>query len=163
MPKKYEPGELNPDQIYNKLVRYCEYQERCRIEVRRKCNWLGIDSEKEILIFISKLENDAYLSEDRFAQTFIRGKFQFKKWGQARIERELKLRAIPESIYRQYFIEIDEAHYKEQFKTLADKKWGQIKGKNDFDKKAKLFRYLYTKGYENDLIKEFLNSIPTHH
>ena len=58
----------------NKLENYCSYQDRCHYEVEQKL-W---DTETpqhlhdEVLMH---LINKDYLNEERFAQSFVRGKF----------------------------------------------------------------------------------------
>ena len=159
MPKRYENGELSYEQIFEKLIRYCDYQERCKSEIIRKSELLGLSDKDEINQLISDLEESGYLDEIRFARLYVNGKFQFKKWGVRRIERELEIKKVPKDVYKKFIDDLDKEQYEEQFVTLAEKKWTQIKGKSFYDKKSKLFRYLYTKGYQSDLITQFLKNL----
>jgi len=63
-----------------KLRRYCAYQDRCHQEVRQKLLSLKMygDDLEEI---ITELINEDFLNEERYAQSFARGKFRMKKWG----------------------------------------------------------------------------------
>jgi len=75
------------------MERFCAYQERCHKEVVAKLRQMRMIPEAIDLILTHLIE-DNYLNEERFARSFARGKFRFKKWGRVRITRELKLRAI---------------------------------------------------------------------
>ena len=67
-----------------KLEHYCAYQERCHWEVEQKLKQMGmIPSVQELII--TKLIEENYLNESRFAQSFASGKFNIKKWGKLRI------------------------------------------------------------------------------
>ena len=79
-----------------KLESYCAYQERCHKEVNQKLRDMGMIPQA-IDQIISQLIQENYLNEERFAQSFARGKFNIKKWGKNRIVNELKFRGI--SIY----------------------------------------------------------------
>ncbi len=156
MAKKYEPGDLSEDQIFEKLIRYCDYQERCKFDIHKKFHLLGVADNSQKQKFINKLEESGYLSEKRFVRAFIRGKYQIKKWGIRRIERELKFRKINEELYLELLQDIQDDGYQQQFEDLAIKKWEKIKGKTIYEKKAKLFRFLNGRGYQVEMISEFL-------
>lgn len=156
MAKRYEPGDLNKDQILDKLIRYCDYQERCRFDIYNKFNLLGVSDNDEKQKFLKKLEDSGYLNEERFVKAFIRGKYQIKKWGVKRIERELKFRKVKEELYIDLLEEIQDEAYQKQFEALATKKWEKIKGKSIYERKGKLFRFLYNRGYQSEMISTFL-------
>ena len=62
-----------------KMERYCAYQERCHQEVSKKLNELGVFGT-QIDTIISHLIEQNYLNETRFAEQFIHGKFNIKKF-----------------------------------------------------------------------------------
>jgi len=76
-----------------KLESYCAYQERCHKEVNQKLRDMKIIPEAIEVIKLHLLEHN-FLNETRFAQAFVRGKFNHKKWGKIRIKRELNYRDI---------------------------------------------------------------------
>ena len=67
-------------QAQKKLEYYCAYQERCHKEVIAKLRTLGM-IPSVIDKIISELIKANYLNETRFTQSFVRGKFRIKKWG----------------------------------------------------------------------------------
>ena len=136
-----------------KLESYCAYQERCHKEVNQKLRDMGMIPQA-IDQIISQLIQENYLNEERFAQSFARGKFNIKKWGKNRIVNELKFRGI--SIYniKTALKEIDDSQYTETLDALAKKKLAQIKENNLQKKKKKLTDYLLYRGWESHLVYE---------
>lgn len=76
-------------EIKQKLINYCVYQDRCHKEVEEKMrDFLLIPEAKdEILLYLIK-EN--YLNEERFTRSYIRGKFYVKHWGRQKLNYNLK-------------------------------------------------------------------------
>jgi regulatory protein len=141
-----------------KLETYCAYQERCVWEVRRKLFEKGITSEPAENL-IDELVRDGFLDEERFARSFARGKFRLKKWGRKRTTRELKLREISPKDIREALAEIDPEEYYDTLLSQTERQWEKTKEKDHFKKRYLIFQYLIGKGYEEDLIREALESI----
>lgn len=138
-----------------KLEAYCAYQERCDQEIRRKCQSWNMDAE-HIDILVSDLISNNFLNEERFAEAYVSGKFRIKRWGRVKIKRELKLRNISDYSINKGLAQIDEDEYLETLKFLIVHK--KVSAKNDWERKAKLSRYLGSKGFESHLIMEELMS-----
>ncbi|KUG10418.1 recombinase RecX [Elizabethkingia sp. HvH-WGS333] len=140
-------------EIKQKLVNYCVYQDRCHKEVEEKMRSFLLISEAkdEILLYLIK-EN--YLNEERFTRSYIRGKFYIKHWGKQKIKSQLKIKGISEKLINTCMSEIYDDDYEKQIKFFAEKLLPTYKGLNDFQKKTKLIRFLVTKGYEYELIIE---------
>ncbi len=75
------------------MERYCAYQDRCHQEVLGKLREMRMIPEA-IDKIMGHLIAHGFLNEERFARSFVRGKFRIKKWGRVRITRELKNRDI---------------------------------------------------------------------
>lgn len=140
-------------EIKQKLVNYCVYQDRCHKEVEEKMrDFLLIPEAKdEILLY---LMNENYLNEERFTRSYIRGKFYIKHWGKQKIKSQLKVKGISEKLINTCMSEIYDDDYEKQIKLFAEKLLPTYKGLNDFQKKNKLIRFLVIKGYEYELIME---------
>ena len=76
-----------------KAASYCAYQERCHWEVERKFKEWNIDSELHDDL-LSELIQQNFLNEERYAQSYVRGKVNIKKWGAYKIKMELKARQV---------------------------------------------------------------------
>lgn len=140
-----------------KLVQYCAYRDRSQKEVEeklREMRMIPIACEQIII----KLMQENFLNEERFARSFVRGKFRIKKWGRIKIKQELKFKQISSPLIKMALTEIDENEYYKTLVELAEKKVVLIKEKNASKKKQKLINYLLQKGYESSLVYEVSNS-----
>jgi regulatory protein len=68
----------------NKLEYYCAYQDRCHQEVYQKMFSFSLNTYEKEELMVYLIENN-FLNEERFAQSFTRGKHNYKKWGKVRI------------------------------------------------------------------------------
>jgi len=141
-----------------KLMQFCAYRDRSQKEVEDKLKEMRMIPMacEEILI---KLMQEDFLNEERFARSFVRGKFRIKKWGRNKIRQELKLREISAPIIKLAFTEIEEEEYTKTLKELAEKKLRLLKEPNPYKKKKKLSDYLLQKGYEPALVFEGVNEL----
>ena len=141
-----------------KLAQFCAYRDRSHKEVEEKLKvmrMIPLACEQIIL----KLMLEGFLNEERFARSFVRGKFRIKKWGRNKIKRELKIREISAPIIKLAFTEIDEENYISTLQELAEKKLNLINEANPIKRKKKLISYLLQKGYEPQLIYDVSNNL----
>src|SRR5690606_23380424 len=107
-------------------------------------------------IMIYLIQN-GFLNEERFARSFVRGKFNQKSWGRIKIRVELKKRKIPAKMIESALSEIDEVNYLQTLENLFEKKKQSLKNEREsFKKKAKIRNYLLQKGYESEIIAGLL-------
>ena len=148
---------IAPQQALLKAANYCAYQERCHQEVKQKLKEWGL-RENEALDVMHQLIEQQYLNEERFAQAFAGGKFRTKQWGRVKIKLELKLREVSDYCIKSALQEIDESDYLQTLQNLLDKKWAETKAPNVLNKRAKVARYVVSKGFEQQLVWEVLTS-----
>lgn len=139
-----------------KLEYYCAYQERCHWEVEQKLKDLQMIPEAQEVI-ISKLIEENYLNESRFAQSFARGKFNIKKWGKLRIVNELKARKISEYNIKLALKEISDEAYQSVFYSLFEKRKKAVSNYSIPIQKKKILAYMVYRGWESHLIYTALN------
>lgn len=141
-----------------KAANWCAYQERSQQEVRDKLyEWQMKPTEVEEII--STLISENFLNEERFAMTYVSGKFKIKKWGKIKIKQGLKLKRVPEPIIKKALNSIDGNEYFETLKALLEKKQRIEKEMNKVKRQFKLVNYLHSKGFEKDLIFILLKNI----
>ncbi|MEM1339708.1 MAG: regulatory protein RecX [Bacteroidota bacterium] len=145
----YQSFTLN--EAIKRMERYCAYQERCHKEVRDKLQQMRMIPEAVDHILAHLIQND-FLNEQRFANSFVNGKFSIKKWGRNRILNELKRRDISPYIITNALKAIEQDEYLIVFNTLAQKKWQQLTDSDLQKKKRKLANYLSYRGWENGLV-----------
>lgn len=149
---------ISPDEALKKLQRYCAYQDRCHQEVRSKLLDLGIRGY-DVENIMAELIADNFLNEERFARSYVRGKFRVKKWGRIRIKQELKKRHISAYCQKKGLTEIDEEDYQNTIYQLIEKKDNLLKEENIYQRKQKLAAYIIRKGYESNLVWAAINEV----
>lgn len=151
--------QLTKEQALQKARHYCGYQERSHAEVKEKLYSFGL-RRQEVDETLSRLIEDDYLNEERFARQFAGGHFRLKRWGRVKITHELKQRQVSEYCIRKALKEIEEPDYLKTLGKLAAAKWQTLKSeKNQFTKMRKTQDYLLQKGYESGLIKEAIGKL----
>ena len=137
------------DIALKKLQRYCAYQDRCHQEVRTKLLKLQVYGD-DLEQIMAELIRENFLNEQRFAESYVRGKFRMKKWGRVKIKIELKKRKISDYCIRKGMQEIEEEEYLETLQSLILKKRPDVVGK--INPKKAIADYLIRKGYESELV-----------
>jgi regulatory protein len=139
-------------QAKHKIEAYCAYQDRCHYEVSNKLTQWGISGEQQDQLIADLIVN-RFLDEERFAESFASGKFRIKRWGKIKIRQHLKAKFVPEVCIKKALAQINGDDYYSTLQRLAEKKATELQSERDsFKKKAKIIRYLASKGYEQDLI-----------
>jgi len=150
-----EMGQINSDTNFQealaKLQKYCSYQERCLQEVKRKLLAIGATANVAGQIIDSLIE-EGYLNEERFAKSFARGRFRYKKWGRIRIEMELGRRQVKDVYIISALDSIDENSYLETLTELIRKKNNQVKAPDIYSRRKKIADYMVRKGYEPEIV-----------
>ncbi|WP_142784350.1 regulatory protein RecX [Changchengzhania lutea] len=134
-----------------KLEHYCAYQERCHQEVRQKLVSMRMIPEAIDMIVVHLLQHN-FLNEERFAKTFVSGKFRIKAWGRRRLTYELKQKDVSKVNINQALAEIPEAEYIEIFNDLAEKRAKIITEMHVMKKRKKFIDYFLYRGWESHLV-----------
>lgn len=134
-------------------MQFCAYRDRSHKEVEEKLKEMNMIPAAQEQIII-KLMQENFLNEERFARSFVRGKFRIKKWGRIKIKQELKLKDISNPVIKIALTEIDESDYISTLHEVAEKKVRLLKESNPFKKRKKLADHLLRRGYEASLVYE---------
>ncbi|MCK5440654.1 MAG: RecX family transcriptional regulator [Maribacter sp.] len=145
-------------EVTKKMESYCAYQERCHKDVTKKLREMGVIPEAIDQIVVHLIQEN-YLNEERFSQSFARGKFKIKRWGRIRIVNELKLRGISKYNITSALGEIEDSIYQETFDRLAQKRWGNLKETDIQKRKRKLADYLLYRGWESHMVYDKVNEL----
>jgi regulatory protein len=144
--------------LYEKLLRFCEYSERCKSDVVKKFVRLK-QPKTEALPYLEKLEQIGVLNEKRYVKSFIHSHVTYKKWGTTKIKHALGAKGIKQEFYQEFLAAIDGEDYKETIKTLVERKLKSIKGETALERKTKLIRFLAGRGFEMGVIQKVLKEI----
>jgi regulatory protein len=139
-------------------MKYCAYQERTQQEVRDKLYGYGLypDAVEEVL---TDLISEDFINEERYAQSFARGKFRQNQWGRIKIRLGLQQKKISAYCIKQGLREISEADYRETLQSLMQRKWNALEKEEAYARKQKTVRYVLSKGYEADLAWQVMNEV----
>jgi regulatory protein len=150
--------QLDTAQAWEKIRHYCSWQERCHSEVMEKLKEFGMDlAESEQLV--SRLIEENYLNEERFATMYAGGHFRIKKWGKVKIAHALRQKGVSAFCIKKALSEIEPGHYAELVSKLASEKWKTLKGGQDRLRQYKCKQYLLQKGFESGIIDEALKPL----
>ena len=157
MPK--QPAKpLTPNQVLDKMAKYCAYQERCEKDVRDKLKAFDIPQEEKTKIIEYLLDN-RFVNDERFAKSFVRGKVNQSGWGINKIRFHLIQKGIDKEVINEALGQTDEEVYRQRLIDILKTKSKTIKAANDFEKKRKLAAYAMQKGFEGVLVWEVLKSL----
>jgi regulatory protein len=147
--------KLSLPQALDKIKKWCAYQERSHYETRSKLREYGLclgDVDEALSILIT--EN--FLNEERFAETFARGKFRIKHWGKNKIKAELKFKKVSDYSINKALKQIDGNEYLKVAEKLIFKKLKETKEKVPYKKNYKVLQYVVGRGFEMDIVADIL-------
>ena len=147
---------LTPDQVLDKMAKYCAYQERCVKDVRDKLKTYEILQQDREKILEYLLDN-RFVNDERFAKSFVRGKINQSGWGLNKIRFHLMQKGIAKEIVDEALEQTDEETYRQRLIDILKTKSKTVKAETDFEKKRKLAAYAMQKGFEGNLVWEVLN------
>ena len=157
MPKK--PAQpLTPDQVLDKMAKYCAYQERCVKDVKDKLKTFDLPQEEKDKILDYLLDN-RFVNDERFAKSFVRGKVNQSGWGLNKIRFHLVQKGIAKELIDEALGQTDEAVYRQRLIDILRTKSKTVKASNDFEMKRKLAAYAMQKGFEGSLVWEVLKEL----
>lgn len=145
-------------EIKEKLVKYCAYQDRCHQEVEHKMKEFLLipEARDELLLYLIQ---ERFLDEERFTRSYIRGKFYMKAWGKNKIKNRLRLKNINDKLIARCMDEISEVDYQQQIHHFLNQKLTQNKSLTSYEQRGKAINYLVQKGYEYEEINKMLRKL----
>ena len=149
---------LTPDQVLDKMAKYCAYQERCVKDVRDKLKTFDIPEEEKSKILDYLLDN-RFVNDERFVKNFVRGKVNQSGWGMNKIRFHLMQKGISKELIKEALGQTDEEVYRQRLIDILKTKSKTVKAENDFEKKRKLAAYAMQKGFEGNLVWEVLKDL----
>ncbi len=145
--------------ILAKLQRFCVYRERSVQEVKEKMNLLMVPYA-QYQLYISLLEEQKFLDEQRFIKAFINDKFKINRWGKNKIKQALALHKISaheaDEVFEYY---IDEQQYLKTLQHIITRFKPKTKGLEKYKAQQKILAHCYAKGYEPELTIKVLEQL----
>jgi regulatory protein len=102
------------------------------------------------------LIDNKFVSNERFANSFVRSKINQNGWGVNKIRFHLIQKGIAKEIIENALVQTDEEDYRQRLIDILKTKAKTLKVENEFEKKRKLAAYAMQKGFEAPLVWEVL-------
>ena len=146
---------------YQRAAALCSRAEKSSGGIIRKLTEWGV-SDEEAQQILDRLIVEKFIDDERFAQSYVQDKFKFNKWGKIKISYQLRFDKISSSVIDDALAKIEDAVYREVLFDLVFEKNKNIKTSNQYDRKAKLFRFAQGRGFEADLISSVVDEVLKH-
>ena len=144
---------FNPiqDKSYFRAAAICSKSEQNLFKTKKNLLKWGLSKEETIPV-LEKLKEEKFIDESRYTESFVRDKFKFNKWGKTKIAYRLRLEQIPESLIKSSICKIKESDYRNTLLKLIIDKNKSLKDTDSYKRRAKLFRFAQSKGFESEII-----------
>jgi regulatory protein len=142
----------------SKAMALCSRREYCPEDIRLKLESWGVPEDDANRV-IGILIKENFLNEKRYAEAFVKDKFNYNKWGKVKIAAQLKMKKLPPGISRTALESIDDELYRKTLIDLIISHRRSVKAKNQYDLKGKLLRYGLSKGFESELLYDIISKI----
>lgn len=149
---------MNIKEIYRKIASFCSYQDRCKQEVVTRLNDWDVPQEM-VSTILGLLQDEKYLDEERYVKSFVRGKFEYKKWGRWKIRMILRQKGIAEQQIKDGLTVIEPDRYDEVIIQLLKAKIKSVKAENEWVLKQKLLASMAAKGFEPEIVQELVDDV----
>ncbi|MEK7502329.1 MAG: regulatory protein RecX [Patescibacteria group bacterium] len=147
------------DKFYNKALRFLSFRPRSEYEVKQNLSKKKA-SENIISKVVSRLKKNNFLNDEEFVKWWIEQRTRFKPRSVRLIKIELKQKGIDKDLIDQIIddlsLTIDDLS---SAKKLMEKRARKYKGLPREEKFQKIARYLSSKGFSYDIIKEIFKEI----
>lgn len=146
---------LSPDQVLDKMAKYCAYQERCTKDVTEKLRTFELPQKEKESILAYLLDN-RFVDDARFAKSFVKGKINQSGWGVNKIRFHLIRKGIAKELIDKALQSFDDEAYRQRLVEVLKTKAKTVKAANEFEKNRKLAVYAMQKGFEANLVWEVI-------
>lgn len=151
-------NDTTKDEALEKLRQLLSRQEKCTADVREWLRKWGIDPSHHDVI-IETLTKERFLDEIRYAAALVKDKIKLDHWGIIKIRYLMRQKGLPGAAIDQAISGIDQEEYREMVSRELAKKRKTIRGTKR-EVWVKLARYGFSRGYEMDVMRDFLGDDP---
>ena len=147
---------MDDRQILDRMMALCSKSECCPGDIRAKIERLSASCDVPVDAdgIMKALQDEGYLSENRYAEAFARDKSYLDGWGPAKITFALRGKGVSSGAIDEALSQIDGEKAGERLKKLLEVKSKSLEG--DPQKKLKLIKFALSRGYSYDQIKSLL-------
>ena len=137
-------------------IRFLNYKQRTEKEVYDKLKGFKLSEEsiKKIMLFLKEFK---FVNDENYAKLYVESKKALRPEGKRSVRMRLAQKGINKELSE---ISVSENYTAEEelskAKELYEKYRKKVRGKNEADRKQKCYRYLLSKGFSYDLIREVM-------
>lgn len=137
--------------LETRALRYLARREYSRFELEKKLS-AHAPSPQLLIDLLDQLEQDGYLSAERFVEQAMRARRA--RFGSQRIVRELKDKGIEEHLIAQILPDLKKTDL-ETALHIWQKKFGTPPG--DLKTRGKQIRFMISRGFSSDIVRQVLS------
>lgn len=142
---------MTTEQALARLAALCSRGEQTESDLRSKLDRWGIEHTDADRI-ITRLKQDNFLSEERYARAFVRDKSRFNGWGRIKIAHALRQKKVsPEVVQQALDEELDADDSRQTLMRLLQNKARSLAGREPRLARAALLRFAASRGFESEL------------
>lgn len=147
--------ERTEQDAYLQLAAICAQAEHCEQEMRDKMKRWGMEPDAQNRV-ITRLVNERYIDNERYARAFVKDKIRYNKWGRRKVMQALWMKHIAGDIQQRILDEIDDSDYLDVLVPLLKQKRKTIKAQSDYELNQKLVRFALGRGFDFNIIRQCL-------
>lgn len=149
---------LTPPEALHRAAALCSSAEHCTADIREKLARWGV-TEADSRTIIDRLVQERFIDEQRYAVAFVKDKFRFSGWGRIKMRYALQQKRIDGSDIDHALATLDEEQYNDRLLELLQAKSRSIRDDDPEARRAKLFRFAASRGFEPSLIFNALKQV----
>lgn len=142
-----------PEQALAALMRLASRAEKSSGDARRLMKgWEIAPADQERIL--QRLQHDRFIDDERFAAAFVREKCNLSGWGARKIREALRRKGIAPALIDAALAGIDPDASRGRLEEMLRRRLRTVRGRDDFDRKAKLIRYGLSLGYDYAAVRD---------
>lgn len=115
--------------------------------------------ERDANEILSRLIQQKYVDDARYAGSFARDKALLAGWGPKKIAYALSLKGIPEETIRSALESVDEGGSLHRMEEAIRVKWNSTKAPSLAERRLKVLRFAVSRGYSYVQVKKVLDNM----
>ncbi len=141
--------------VLERISKYCSAAERSTHDVLSKLISWGIPIEESEII-LARLRAEKFLDDKRYAGSYVTEKWNLERWGKIKIENALQLKHVDHTIIHEAISTIEQEEYMQALSELLGRKYKEVKSANGMDDARRILMFALNRGYEEELIQEWI-------
>lgn len=142
----------------NRAAALCSRSEQAPGDIREKLVKWGLNLG-EVSQVLTRLIEQGYIDESRYARAFVNDRFRFNGWGRIKIAHHLRLKGISSELIDEAITAIDEEQYRERLLDLLRAKWRDVSSREPRAAWAAMMRFAASRGFEAGIAGECVKQV----